>query len=357
MKTPADKNDLRMIVIGTSAGGLAALRILVGNIPETINAAVFIVLHTAPDGPGLLPRLLQPVTSLQIAHARDKEPIRRGRVYVAPPNHHLVIAGEQVLITNGPRENFARPAIDPLFRSAALEYGARVIGVVLTGRLDDGSAGLWAIKERGGIAIVQDPRDAEYAQMPQNALTHVRVDHCVPLAEIGPLLGRLAEKSLPSGVSTMPKGLELETRIAKEERVSKRELLQLGDPSVFTCPECHGALLQLKHSPVLRFRCHTGHAFSLQSLLSELNTQIESNLWTAIRSIEECALLLDHVAKHLQMTPERKQLAERFGQTAREAERRAGKVREVVMKNEPLPIEELEAGESATPVAVQKKRN
>ena len=355
MTTPGSKNDLRIIVVGTSAGGLAALRVLVGAIDQQINAAIFVVQHTTPDGPGLLPHILQPLTPLPVAHARDQEPIRRGRVYVAPPNRHLVVDAEQVLTTLGPRENFARPAVDPLFRSAALAHGPRVIGVILTGRLDDGSAGLWAVKERGGIAIVQDPRDAEYAQMPQNALSHVRIDHCVPLAQIGPLLGRLAEKSLRSGDSTMPKGLELETRIAKEEQVSKRELLQLGDPSVFTCPECHGALLQLKNSPVLRFRCHTGHAYSLESLIAQLNSDIESNLWTAIRSIEEYTLLLDHVAKHLQTAPDKKQLAQRIGQTAREAERRAGKVREVVMHDEPLLIDELEMGATVAPAALRKK--
>ncbi len=336
-----------MIVVGTSAGGLAALRVLLGDVATDINAAIFIVQHTSPDGPGLLPSILQPVTALKVAHAVDHEPIRRGRVYVAPPNRHLVIVGEQVLTTNGPRENFTRPAIDPLFRSAALAYGPRVIGVILTGRLDDGSAGLWAVKERGGIAIVQDPREAQFSQMPANALATVPVDHCLPLAQIGPRFGRLAQVSRPNlGGSRMSKDLELETRIAKEEYVSKRELLQLAAPSVFTCPECHGVLLQLKRSGIIRFRCHTGHALSVQTLLSEINGEIESNLWTAIRSMEERVLLLDHLAKHPQATAKNRRLAQQLTQTARASERQAATVRQVVMQNEPLVIEHLEEGGS-----------
>jgi two-component system, chemotaxis family, protein-glutamate methylesterase/glutaminase len=347
MKTP-----MRIIVVGTSAGGLNALQKLLRGIPPDINAAIFIVQHTSPEGPGLLPELLRSASALPIAHPHDQEQIRRCRVYIAPPNRHMVIFERQVWTTNGPRENHSRPAIDPLFRSAALHYGSLVIGIVLTGTLDDGTAGLWAVKERGGVAIVQHPDDADFAQMPLNALTHVRVDHCLPLAEIGALVGRLASESRPDiGESAVAKDLELETRIANEEIVSKRELLQISDPTVFTCPECHGALLQLKRGGILRFRCHTGHAFSVQTLLTQLTTDIENNLWTAIRSMEESVLLLDHVAKHLHGVKQSERLASYFTQTARATERHAGTLRQVVLNNEPLDLELLDGVEKTDPAA------
>ncbi len=353
MKTP-----MQIIVVGTSAGGLTALRKLLRGVSADINAAIFIVQHTSPEGPGLLPEILRSASSLPVAHPRDQEHIKRGHVYVAPPNRHMVIVEKQVWTTSGPRENLCRPAIDPLFRSAALHYGSRVIGIILTGTLDDGTAGLWAVKERGGIAIVQDPGEAEFAQMPLNALGHVQVDHCLRIAEIGPLLGRIASESPPEiGETVMAKDLELETRFANEEIVSKRELLQIGDPTVFTCPECHGALIQLKRSGILRFRCHTGHAFSVQTLLSQLSTDIETNLWTAIRSMEESVLLLDHVAKHLHKAGQNERLASYFTQNARATERHASTVRQVVLKNEPLDLEHLDVVEKTDPAAPIPDKN
>ena len=354
---------LQIIVVGTSAGGFSALQKLLRGIPNEINAAIFIVQHTSPDGPGLLPQILRPSTTLPVTSARNHEPVRRGQVYVAPPNRHMILVGKQVCTTNGPKENHARPAIDPLFRSAALHYGRRVIGVILSGMLDDGTAGLWAVKERGGIAIVQNPGDADFHQMPLNALAHVPVDHCLPVVEIGPLIGRLVAESRPeTGGPAVTKDLELETRISNEQTVSKRELLQISDPTVFTCPECHGVLLQLKRSGILRFRCHTGHAFSVQSLLGQLTNDVEINLWTAIRSIEETVLLLDHVAKHLygkqtELTADDRRLGSYFQQTARAAERRAGALRELVLQDESLTIEQLESVEKTDPSAPIPERN
>jgi len=343
---------MRIVVVGTSAGGLPALQELLRGIPSDINAALFIVQHTSPAGPNLLAEILRRTTSLPVSNALNQEPIRRSRVYVAPPNRHMVLVGKQVWTTAGPKENHCRPAIDPLFRSAALHYGSRVIGIVLTGTLDDGTAGLWAIKERGGVAIVQHPDEAEFAQMPLNALTHVRVDHCLRLAQIGALIVRLASEPRPEmGESPVAKDLEVETRIANEEVVSKRELLQIGGPTVFTCPECHGALLQLKRSGILRFRCHTGHAFSVQTLLSQLTMDVEANLWTAIRSMEESVLLLDHVAKHLQQASQNERLAAYFDRTARATERDATTVRQVVLKNEPLDIQRLNEADTTDPSA------
>jgi two-component system chemotaxis response regulator CheB len=312
-----------------------ALQTLVGGLSEEVNAALFIVQHTLPSGPGFLPNILRRATELSVAHALDKEPIATGRIYVAPPDFHLIIAPEQVRLARGPKEHFTRPAIDPLFRSAALAYGPRVIGVILTGTLDDGTAGLWAVKERGGITAVQHPHDAEYPGMPTSALKYVSVNHCLPLVAIAPLIERLVREPSPThGEYPMPKELELETRIARGEQLSADEVMQLGEPSPFTCPECHGNLTRLKNAGIIRFRCHTGHAYSYQSLLEEVTTDVENNMWSAVRSLEESALLLDHFAKHLEETAEAAEGAAIFRRQSREAEERATVVRQAIMSYE-----------------------
>jgi two-component system chemotaxis response regulator CheB len=324
-----------IVVVGASAGGVSTLRTLVAAWSGEINAAVFIVQHTAPDGPALLPEILKSTTALPVRHAVDQEPIARGQIYVAPPDHHLVIARDQVLVTRGPKEHFARPAIDPLFRSAALTYGPRVIGVILTGRLDDGTHGLWAVKERGGIAVVQDPDEAAYPSMPMNALRYVLVDHCVPVAEIGPLVERLSRERRPThGEYPMSKELELETRIAKGEHVAPEDVVRLGEPSPFTCPDCHGVLTRLKNDNIVRFRCYTGHAYSFQTLLDEVSTDLENNLWNAIRALEESALLLEHFAKHLDDTAQDRGRAAILRQKSNEAGKRAAIIRQAAMSHE-----------------------
>jgi two-component system chemotaxis response regulator CheB len=324
------------------------LKTLVKVLSRELNAAVFVVQHVAPDGPGLLPQILQHATMLPVAHAVDREPIVPGRIYVAPPDHHLMIAPDQVRVTRGPKEHFTRPAVDPLFRSAALACGPRVIGVILTGRLDDGTAGLWAVKERGGITVVQDPRDAEYPSMPRTALRYVSVDYCLPSAEIGPLLERLSREPRRSGGEyPMPKRLELETRIAAGEHMRAGDVLQLGEPSPFACPECHGVLMRLKDAGIVRFRCHTGHGFSVLSLLEELGTGVESSLWSAIRSLEESALLLEHIAKHLDETAPDDPRAAILRQKRREAEERAAIIQKAVTSHEWLGIDVAAAATAA----------
>jgi two-component system chemotaxis response regulator CheB len=339
-----------IIVVGTSAGGLAALQALIGGMRD-LAGTMFIVQHTAPNNPGMLPSILQRASAWPVAHAVDRDVIQLGKIYVAPPDRHLVVNAEQVLVTNGPKENMFRPAIDPLFRSAALAFGPRVIGVILSGSLDDGSAGLWAVKQRGGIAVVQRPEDAAFPGMPVNALRYVAVDHCLAAAELGPLLDRLGREAQPStGEFPMPEELELETRIAAEEKVSKREILRVADPTIFTCPECHGVLLQLKKSGILSFRCHTGHAYSVQSLLAQVSTDVESNLWNAIRSVEESVLLLDHVGKHLNQARANTALGATLLKNAREAEKRAAMLRQVVLEHERINLEDFESGSQADPV-------
>src|ERR1051325_9153043 len=204
-----------IVVVGASAGGIEALRMLVAGLPAKLPASIFVVLHTSPQAPGMLAEILDNVGGLSARSAKDRERIRRGTIYVAPPDRHLLIEPNRVRVTRGPKENRFRPAIDPLFRSAAQTYGPRTIGIILTGYLDDGSAGLWTVKQLGGTTIVQDPSDALIPFMPQNALAHVKVDYCLPLAEIAPLLVRLTSETEEEGVYPVPKEVEIEVNIAK----------------------------------------------------------------------------------------------------------------------------------------------
>lgn len=253
------KKDI--IVIGASAGGIEALRLIVRDLPKDFAASIFVVLHTAPQSPGILDQILARAGSLPATNATDKEQIQPGRMYVAPPDHHLLIEPGIVRVTKGPKENRFRPAIDPLFRSAAQAYGARVVGLILTGGLDDGTAGLRAVKQLGGTAIVQDPEDAVAPSMPASARRYVEVDYCLPLVEIAAQLVRLTgTPAEEKGAAQVQDGMEIETKIAKEDEAIGVGVRNLGKPSSYACPECHGVLLQLKEVDRIRFRCHTGHA-------------------------------------------------------------------------------------------------
>jgi two-component system chemotaxis response regulator CheB len=291
-----------LVVVGASAGGLEALIGLVAGLPPDFAAAVCVVLHTAPSGPGRLPAILQRASALPVSHGEDGEPLLPGRVYVARPDHHLLVDADVLRVTRGPRENHTRPAVDPLFRSAALARGPRVVGVVLTGLLDDGTAGLGAIKMRGGTAVVQDPAQALYPDMPRNAMRGVAVDHVVGLSALPALLVELVREPASNGVAPMADRLDqqmrIEVRIAKEENALKAGVMGLGPPTPYTCPECHGVLLQLSNDPAPRFRCHTGHAFAIDTLLSTVTQSVEETLWSGLRAIEESVLLLREMARH-----------------------------------------------------------
>ena len=203
--------------MGTSSGGIEALQIIVAALPKDFPAALCIVLHTAPDSSGILRDILHRAGTLPVRIVRTSEPVRRATIFLPSPDHHLIVEPSVLRASRGPRENRFRPAIDPLFRSAAQVYGPRVIGVILTGGLDDGTAGLWAVKRLGGIAIVQDPKDAQVAGMPRNAIAHVAPDYCVPLAEIPALLRRLAAENIEeAGGYTPPDEMRIEVDVAPE---------------------------------------------------------------------------------------------------------------------------------------------
>jgi two-component system chemotaxis response regulator CheB len=323
-----------IIVVGASIGGLEALRIMVADLPHDLPAALFVVWHIAPESPALLAEILHRAGPLPAWHPHDGEAIQASRIYVAPPDHHLLVEDGRVRLSRGPRENRFRPAIDPLFRSAASAYGPRVIGIILSGALGDGTAGMEAVKARGGIVVVQDPREAINPSMPRSVLAHVAVDHRVPAAAIGPLLADLVYRVAgEGGMETMTERLDIETRIAREDHPLEAGVMDLGKPSPYTCPECHGVLLEITTDGILRFRCHTGHAYTVNSLLAEVSGSIEETLWSAMRVIEEKVMLLHHSADRLRAQGEQT-AAEQLQEQAREAEQQVELVRLAVLRHE-----------------------
>ena len=289
-----------IVVIGASAGGIEALKTVVAALPRHLKGAIFITLHIAPYSAGILPEILERAGPLPASNAKDWEPIQHGRIYVAPPDYHLLFEKEgNVRITLGPRENRFRPSIDPMFRGAAYCFGPRVIGVILTGWLDDGTAGLRAIRGLGGTTIVQHPDDAFAPSMPLSAIKHVEIEQILPVKEIGPALVRLVgTPAVEEVMRPVPEEMELEVNIAKGAKALESGILKWGQPSIYTCPECHGVLLQRNEENSLRFRCHTGHAYSADSLLAEYTIKTEETLWSAIRAREENVLFLNGLALH-----------------------------------------------------------
>ncbi|HVL58066.1 MAG TPA: chemotaxis protein CheB [Burkholderiaceae bacterium] len=323
-----------VVVIGASAGGIDALRGLCGALPGRFAASVFVVVHTAAESPGVLAAILDRAGPLPAVAVEQRIRFRPAAVYVAPPDHHIVIAPGVVRPTRGPKENRFRPAIDPLFRSAAQTYGPRVIGVILTGGLDDGTAGLWTVKQLGGTAIVQDPAEALVDSMPRNALQHVRVDHCVRLADIAPLLVQLSSETIEAqGGYVVPERVQIEVDIAKEKAAVDAGVQKLGAPSNYACPECHGVLLQLDEGGRVRFRCHTGHAYSAEALLSELDESVESALWSSVRTLEEKRLLIEHLAEHARRSNDAATVAALL-ERSRQAHERAEQLRRALLKRD-----------------------
>jgi two-component system chemotaxis response regulator CheB len=292
----------KLIVIGASTGGVAALRRLFGGLAAGIDATVLVVQHIGAH-PSRLPELLSE-SGMAVRHALHGERLERGKFLVAPPGHHLLVEDHAVCLSSGPREHHTRPAIDPLFRSAALAFGTDVIGVILTGKLDDGTAGLQAIKSLGGVAVVQDPDDARAPDMPRSALEHCDVDHCIALADMAPLLRRLASTpgtahpgpAVPAGPEPPALGPEMAVMLGRG--TPHAHLSELGSPSTFTCPDCQGVLWRIEGSQPLRFRCHTGHAYTARTLDAAMRTASEGSLWKALRGLQERLMMLEMMRRH-----------------------------------------------------------
>lgn len=331
------KRDI--VVIGASAGGIDAFKKLVRGLPKGFPASIFIVWHTAPNITSLLPKILDRETPLPVIEPFDGERIAPGTIYVSRPDHHLLIEDGIVRVTKGPKENRFRPAVDPLFRSAALAHGPRVIGIILSGGLDDGTSGLWTVKENGGLAIVQDPVDAEFPSMPISALRAVDADYTLPVAEMGELLNHLTTgkeiMEVPEVNVDEKSKMSVEVRIATGENPLALGFMELGDPSPIACPDCNGVLLKLKDGRQIRFRCHTGHAYSPDTLLAAITEQLEKALWNSVRIGDESLMLLSYTADELAGAGHN-EIAGVYRQKAEEMRRRIEQIRNTALQNEEL---------------------
>jgi two-component system chemotaxis response regulator CheB len=271
-------------------------------------------------------------------HAIDGEPFHSGHIYLAPPDYHFLLAeGQRLRLSRGPRENRHRPAVDPLFRSAARLYGRRVIGVVLSGSLNDGSAGLLAVRAAGGIAITQDPSDAKVSAMPLNAARIAGVDHSVPLDRLGPLLTELIpERRANLGGSAMTDSFEKMPDIVDADMSEQVRNERRGRVSVYTCPECGGALWQVDEAQLMQFRCHIGHVYNGETLLEDQASALEAALWTAVRTFKERRLLAHQLAEQEKRRGD-VAAAAIFEEQAEQAERYGEAIQQYILSNPPPP--------------------
>lgn len=317
------KRDI--IVIGGSAGSGAALRKIMASLPADLPASVFIATHVPTHSPGFLADILDSAGPLPVSTAVDGQPIEPGRAYVAVPDRHLLLIDSTIRLGEGPRENMTRPALDPLFRSAAMSYGSRAVGVVLSGMLNDGAAGLHAIKACGGTAIVQHPLDAEADQMPLAALEAVTPDHVAAADDIGALLVETVKSD--AGPSLPPSaGLVLEVEIAAGARAGAENIRQFADPSPLTCPECQGVMSEVRDSRPLRYRCQIGHAQTAE-VMAARNEEVDEAVRIALRIMEERVTLVDRMAQDARDSG-RAAVAELYEARAAEYRRYASTLRE-----------------------------
>lgn len=323
-----------IIVVGASAGGVEALTKLVRDLPASLPAAIFIVLHLPTTAMSAMPQILHRAGVLKVAEPKDKQVIEYGYIYVAPPNYHLLVKRGYIRLSQGPKENSHRPAVDPLFRTAARAYGRRVVGVILSGTLDDGSAGLVAVKSRGGVAVVQHPEDALFSGMPQNAIQHVEnVDYVVPLSEIAGVLVQLAGEAVSGGQDEpVSEEIEMECDAAEFDMQIIGSDENPGVPSNLACPTCGGTLWEQNNGNLLRFRCRVGHAWSEDSLQAEQAEALEEALWTALRALEESASLSRRMAKRARERNQER-MALNYETQAQETHERATLIRDVLLKN------------------------
>ena len=320
-----------IIVIGASAGGLEAIDKLVAQLRADMPASLFVVQHMAADanGEALLHQLRKHDLACKLAE--HGEVFKPGTIYIAPPDQHMLVKERTILVTKGARENRNRPAIDPLFRSAAVTHGSHVIGVLLTGMLDDGTAGMLAVKKCGGISVVQDPADATYPQMPQSALDNAEIDHCLPLAAMGGLLEQLSREHAGRR-RAVPREIRVEAEIAERVLSDVSGVNGLGDQVPYNCPNCGGVLWEMEAADEARFRCHTGHSFTASTLMVSQSEKIEETLWIALRMFEERKNLLNSMIRR---DGTRAMLSAK--QRAKETQIHIERIRAILMS--PLPSE------------------
>jgi two-component system, chemotaxis family, protein-glutamate methylesterase/glutaminase len=335
----ASQGQTVLIVIGASAGGIEPLLKIASMLPDDLPAAVCVVVHFPDTSSSLLPQLLSRRGRLPAQHARDGQRLEAGCIYVAPPGQHLLVADGRAVVTRGPRENGHRPAIDPLFRSAARSRGPLVIGVILSGTRDDGAMGLKLVKASGGAAVVQDPDDALFDAMPLNAIAAAAPDVVAPADQIAAALSRLAgelsqlpleeydrRRQFAMGESSLHDPLDQEAAVVAQDKAELETNGRYGEPSVFTCPDCGGVLWEVGESSLLRYRCHVGHTYSAEGLRTEQTSRLEGALWAAVRALEESSALARRLA-HRARQGKNKLTAEHFEARALEDAERADVVR------------------------------
>lgn len=327
-----------IVAIGASAGGVEALTRLVRDLPPGLPASLFVVCHFPSGHRSVLPEILSRAGPLLAAHAVDGETFHPGHIYIAPPDYHLLLAKDRrVQLTRGPRENHHRPAIDPLFRSAAHHYDSRVIAVVLTGFLNDGAAGLLSVRGSGGIAVVQDPADAAVASMPENAARIAGADHCVALDRLAPLLVELIQRpAAASGGPSMTTAFDKMPNIVDADMSEQVRNERRGRVALFSCPDCGGTLWQLDEENMVQFRCHVGHIFQAETLLEDQANLLEAALWTAVRIFKERHLLAQQLAERETKRGDTGAAA-RFQEQAGQAESYGALIRQYILSNPPPP--------------------
>jgi two-component system chemotaxis response regulator CheB len=309
-----------IVVIGTSAGGVQVLSELVRGLPAGFPATLFVVCHLPGEFRSNLPDILSRNGSLLARHARHGEPFYPGHIYIAPPDYHLLLGEGTVQLNHGPRENRHRPAIDPLFRSAARAYGPRVVGIILTGALYDGVAGLMAVRASGGVAMVQDPREAFMAALPAAATAVAGADHVLSAAELAPRLMELVRGPVaPAGGQAMADPIEHMPEVVETDMQAQINGQRNEQLAVYTCPECGGSLWQVDEQGVVQFRCHVGHLYQAELLLEEQSRALEAALWTAARTFREKSVLTSQLAAG-ERGRANTEAADRFEEEARLAE-------------------------------------
>jgi two-component system chemotaxis response regulator CheB len=328
-----DNRDI--IVIGGSSGATAPLKATLGRLPRDLPAAVFVILHIPARSTGILATVASAAGPLPVRQAEDGMPIERGNVYIGAPDHHMLLVDGHIRLGRGPRENMVRPAIDPLFRSAGMSFGPRVIGVVLSGLLSDGAAGLNAIKRCGGMALVQDPQDAIADEMPRRAMEATTVDLIVPSLKLGDVLSDLV-RTEAGPMPPVPPEIRLEVDIAAGERVDSDFIRRIADPAALTCPSCGGALSAVRAGSPLRFRCQVGHGFGADILAREQEGRVDEALRVALRIIVERAELVARMAEEGRRAG-RKAVAEMYEERSAEYRRYAEVIRRAALKSFEAP--------------------
>lgn len=335
-----------IVVFGASAGGIEALLEIIHALPANLPASVFVTVHFPETSTSVLPQILSRAGHLPAEHPSDGERIEQGRIYVAPPDQHLLLNDGKIRLSRGPRENGHRPAADPMFRSAAVSFGPRVIGVVLSGNLDDGTSGLAAVKRHGGLALVQDPGEAVFGSMPRSAIEHVRVDKVATASELGRLIVDCVGDPVPER-ATRPASDEVREVEYAEADVSLIESPDEhpGEVSAFSCPDCGGVLWRIEEGDFVRFRCRVGHGWTADALVAKQADLIDDALWAALRSLEERASLLHSMAERYRRAGTNT-LAGRFDAQAEQMENRARLVRDLVVRHRELDVEQEEQRKS-----------